>query len=179
MSGPLTQFQATKPTQREMLALVTTLNKALGDAAVEVAQVESTFELVWPKLKEAFDHLPEDGPEQQPERRPEDMLKELVTLTRQTSLNVLESHRAIMEKIHDVEARQAYVGAMIPADTTFWSVDSLSGKSEIKKVVQRVPSELAPVRPVRPLTEVERSAIRQKVEELLAENEVPQEADKK
>ncbi len=103
VSGPLAQFQATKPTQPEMLQLFKTLNKTLGESAVEERQVEATFELCWPKLKETLDNLSTDGPDTQPERRPEDMLKELLELTRQTSLGVLESDRRISEEFKSFE----------------------------------------------------------------------------
>jgi hypothetical protein len=103
VSGPLSQFQATKLTQPQMLQLVKTLNKALGESAVEERQIEDTFDLCWPKLKETLDNLPTDGPDTQPERRPEDMLKELLELTRQTSLGVLESDRRITEKFDRFE----------------------------------------------------------------------------
>jgi len=107
--GPLAQFQATKPTEPEMLQLVKTLNKALGESAVDEQQIKDTFDLCWPKLKEIFDNIPSDGLDTQPERRPEDMLKELLGLTRQTSLGIMESHREIIDELISLEK------ALIPA----------------------------------------------------------------
>lgn len=99
VSGPLSQFQATKPTRMDMLHLVKTLNKALGESAVDEPQIEETFDLCWSKLKEIFDSLPSDGPNTKPERRPEDMLKELVEISRVTSTNVVQGYAQITSQL--------------------------------------------------------------------------------
>lgn len=88
--GPLAQFQATKPSESELLHLVKTLNKALGESALEESQVVASFELCWPKLKEKIDTLPPDGSEKPPERGSEDMLNELVELARQTTTELAD-----------------------------------------------------------------------------------------
>jgi hypothetical protein len=85
VTGPLAQFQATKPTDVELLQLVKSLNKALGDSAVNEAQLEATFNLCWPKLKEALENLPADGPTVRPKRTDRELLEELVDTMRSTS----------------------------------------------------------------------------------------------
>jgi hypothetical protein len=91
VSGPLAQFQATKPTKAELLHLVKTLNKALGQSALKESQVEDTFQLCWPKLKERLDNLPLDGPTDHPRRSQQEMITELVDLTRRISADVSSS----------------------------------------------------------------------------------------
>jgi hypothetical protein len=66
VSGPLAQFQATKPTKGDLLRLLKTLNKALGEAALKDSQLEAAFELCWPKIEEKLKNLPPDGPTGRP-----------------------------------------------------------------------------------------------------------------
>lgn len=120
LSGPLAQFQATKPTKTDMLQMVMDLNKALAESAVEPSQVKETFGLCWPNLEEILKNLPSDGPEKSTERDPTDMLKELVELTRRTSLTVLDSHREIAAQIERLESMQGYANNMIPALGQSW-----------------------------------------------------------
>ena len=85
VSGPLALFQATKSKKDDLLHLLKTLNKALDRSAVSEAQIETTFNLVWPKFKERLDSLPADGPSGRPNRSPEDLLEELVGRVRSIS----------------------------------------------------------------------------------------------
>ena len=112
-TGPLSQFQATKPTHDDLLQLVRNLNDALGTRSIDDRQLEESFELCWPKLREILDELPADEPKKAPERHPEDMLKELLELSRRTSLTVLESHREVTERLNNIEGRQAYIDTMV------------------------------------------------------------------
>jgi len=110
VSGPLSQFQATKPTEADILHLVETLNKALGESAIPETQLAAAFELCWPKLKHTLDNLPPDGTgKTSPGRTAEDTLKELLELSRQTSLGIVESHRQTIEQITMVETYIASV----------------------------------------------------------------------
>ncbi|SRR5713101_541489 len=85
VSGPLAQFQATRPTKEDILQLIKTLNKALKEPAVGDSQVESAFELCWPKLKEKLENLPADGPPGRPSRSDRELLEELVDSVRSAS----------------------------------------------------------------------------------------------
>ncbi|HSY92351.1 MAG TPA: TIR domain-containing protein [Candidatus Binatus sp.] len=96
VSGPLAQFQATKPTRAEILQLLKTLNRALGDSALKEPQLETSFNLCWPKLTERLDELPEDGPTTRPEREQREMLEELVDLARATSSEITEVNRRLI-----------------------------------------------------------------------------------
>jgi hypothetical protein len=85
LSGPLTLFQDTKPTRDDLLRLIKTLNKALGDEARTETQIEGIFGIVWPKLEERLSNLPSDGPAERPRRSEREMLEELVDLQRSKS----------------------------------------------------------------------------------------------
>lgn len=85
VTGPLSQFQATKTTKAEFLQLVQTLNKALGDSAVKDQQLEISFDLCWPKLSERLEKLPPDGPSGRPKRGEREMLEELVDSVRSST----------------------------------------------------------------------------------------------
>ena len=140
LAGPLTQFQATKPTQPEMLHLVKTLNKALGESAVEERQVEATFELCWPKLKETLDNLPDDGSTERPKRDPREMLEELIDLARTTSLYVadlnLQTREHFQKSATITQAQLDHLTNILTppsplAQNWFASLSSSDGSSEI------------------------------------------------
>jgi len=82
VSGPLTQFQATRPTEAELLQLIQSLNKALGPSAVKDQQLEASFEVCWPKLKNRLENLPPDDSPHPPKRSDRQLLEELVDTTR-------------------------------------------------------------------------------------------------
>jgi hypothetical protein len=98
VSGPLAQFQATKPTKVELLQLLKTLNRALGNSAVKEQQLDATFELCWPKLNEKFQNLPPDGPTGRPERPERELLEELIDLARTTSMDIAEVNHRVSEQ---------------------------------------------------------------------------------
>lgn len=99
VSGPLAQFQATKLTKEDLLQLLKTLNKALGKSALRDSQVETTFDLCWPKLKERLDSLPSDGPTGRPQRSDRDLLEELVDLSRAASADAMSLSDQVREVV--------------------------------------------------------------------------------
>src|SRR5271157_5989439 len=48
---PLAQFQATRATKTDVLKLVKTLNRALGDFSPSHLNIDEVFEVWWPKLE--------------------------------------------------------------------------------------------------------------------------------
>ena len=111
VSGPLAQFQATKPTKNDLLQLLKTLNKALGGTALKDSQIEATFELCWPKLKEKLDSLPADGPVGRPHRSERELLEELVDSVRSTSAQDTTLLRQVAEGIANLSLRLASIEA--------------------------------------------------------------------
>lgn len=79
---PLSQFQATRMTKDDMLALLSTLNSKLEDRAIPVANLPETFSLWWPRLEAEFSKLPEDE-DAAPTKRPErELIEEILALVR-------------------------------------------------------------------------------------------------
>ena len=105
VSGPLAQFQHTKPTKDDLLQLMKTLNKALGENAIKDAQVHAAFELCWPKLEEKLHNLPIDGPTNRPHRSERDLLEELVDTVRSTSAQDALNLSRIREELEEVSDR--------------------------------------------------------------------------
>jgi len=79
---PLSQFQATKMTKEDILALLSTLNGKLEDRAIPVANLPETFELWWPKLEAELKKLPPDEGAAQPQRSDRDLIEEILALVR-------------------------------------------------------------------------------------------------
>ncbi len=83
VTGPLAQFQATRATRQEIRALISTVNRALGDEALSETHLDEVFEVWWPKLEEEFTKLPIEevlGPH--PERTERNILEEILALVR-------------------------------------------------------------------------------------------------
>ena len=102
LTGPLALFQDTKPTQKELLQLVKTLNNALGKEAVKESQVEQAFDLVWPKLEEKLANLPSDKFAERPQRPEREMIEEILDTVRSTSQHdsaILDRLVTIVEKL--------------------------------------------------------------------------------
>ncbi|MGB9199026.1 MAG: toll/interleukin-1 receptor domain-containing protein [Terriglobales bacterium] len=159
VSGPLAQFQATKPTKDDLLQLLKTLNKALGASAIKEAQVHATFELVWPKLQEKLGSLPSDGPTGRPHRPEREVLEELVSWVRSTSdgeaalvTQVMEHMDRIADRLASIEATTSLFDHYI-YETAKRKVEQSSGlnsansyadllgKSDVKKIVDEALSK--------------------------------------
>lgn len=82
VSPPLGDFQHTRLTEKELLQLMKTLNRALGEGAREDTQIEKAFRLCWPELKERLDKLPKDEATERPERTQQDVLAEILDTVR-------------------------------------------------------------------------------------------------
>ena len=90
VTKPLGEFQHTRLNEKELLKMVQDLNKAAGESARKDTEIEKSFKLCWPELREKLQNLPTDGSTQRPERKPEVMLEELLDLARTTSKHVTE-----------------------------------------------------------------------------------------
>ena len=85
VKGPLAQFQATRVMKPEILKLLKTLNKPLGEKALTDAHIESAFEVWWPKLESDLKGLPTDDTAASPQRSERDLLEEILSLVRNQS----------------------------------------------------------------------------------------------
>ncbi len=86
LTGPLSQFQATKFYKDDMLELLKTINKNLDSHQLTDHQLAETFNVWWPLLEEEINKVPKSQ-NKQPERTEKDMLEEIIMFTRAFSQN--------------------------------------------------------------------------------------------
>jgi hypothetical protein len=82
LKGPLTQFQANSLNRDGMARILSTINKVLGDRALDGQQLIEILEVWWPKLEESLSSIP---PATEPvlTRPKEDQLEEILGLVRE------------------------------------------------------------------------------------------------
>lgn len=82
VGAPLGTFQATKAEKGDTRKLLQTINSALSDAPLSKDDLDDVFEAMWPKLKGILDNLPNANEPGQARRSLEDMVGEVLELTR-------------------------------------------------------------------------------------------------
>ena len=91
---PLAQFQATRAVKGDVLKLLRTLNKALGDSALEDEHIKEAFEVWWPKLEAQLAKLPKDDATTNTHRPDRELLEEILSLVRNQTLRPLQQPRS-------------------------------------------------------------------------------------
>lgn len=80
LQGPLEQFQSVKADREGTLKLVQTVNNAQGDdQALSESQLTKAFEVYWPAMGDALNHVPQAG-EPAPRRPVRDIVEEILRL---------------------------------------------------------------------------------------------------
>lgn len=134
VSGPLADFQATKPTRDDLLHLLTTLNKALGESAVEDAQLQAAFEVFWPKIEGKLGSLPPDGPTDRPHRTERELLEELVDSMRsRTAWDTVNWQRA-EQTLNLIVTRLSNTETSSRPDPYTWTTDMWRGGVRAERV---------------------------------------------
>ena len=82
--GPLSQFQMKQADRQGTLAIMETLNGALGEAQLPTERLHRVFGLAWPTLEGTLARVPEAAAVRQ-DRTTEDMIREILDIAR--SLN--------------------------------------------------------------------------------------------
>jgi hypothetical protein len=82
LEPPLSQFQATKANEADILALVKTLNKELGEHALPDEHVSEAFRMCWPTLQAELDKQPPSEVEARPVRPERQLIEEILALVR-------------------------------------------------------------------------------------------------
>mgnify|MGYP001267714289 FL=1 len=85
LSGPLSQFQATKLQKEDMHNLLKSINKCLGDQALPTPQLEESFEMWWPNLEKSINEIPPANGGQKTERTERELLVEILNTVRNFS----------------------------------------------------------------------------------------------
>jgi hypothetical protein len=89
----LVQFQATRAEKEDTRKLLHTINKALDKQALSETQLNSTFDIWWPKLEERLGSIPPfqgSAPPQRPER---EILEELLELVRGVARSTTQTEK--------------------------------------------------------------------------------------
>jgi hypothetical protein len=97
--GPLAQFQAKRANRAETHDLVRAVNHSLGENALDADRVDRSFERWWPDLEATLASLPHQESSTPSRRSPDDMLEEVIVLTRSLERQVASELGAVR---HDV-----------------------------------------------------------------------------
>lgn len=87
INGPILQFQSTVHNQEDVLKLVKTINKACGDRKLSDERIDKAFKAWYPTLQDELkkvteEYLESDTVIQEPEKEKQEILEELLELTR-------------------------------------------------------------------------------------------------
>lgn len=85
LANPMAQFNHTMPNQEDMKSLLSTINKELGDNALEERILDQVFETYWPLFDKKFKAVVKNAPtsdELEPTRSSDDILTEILYTTR-------------------------------------------------------------------------------------------------
>jgi hypothetical protein len=109
LTGPFAQFTATKAQKDDTKKLLGTINKAMGDQALDEKLLDKQFEKWWPDLDERLGNIPDSVEESQPKRGEREMLEELLLLVRALKEGLEEMPRRInfLQRTLDRIAREA------------------------------------------------------------------------
>jgi hypothetical protein len=139
LTGPLSQFQDTKPTHDDLLHMMQNLNSAAGAEGVKETQVEAAFELVWPKLKEQLDNLPKDETNGRPHRTDRELLEDILETVRGTQQDTAQLTRAeegntggiyeILTKLKSLTSERNWLEAILTAEPRYRLAD-LAGRGK-------------------------------------------------
>lgn len=101
VTGPLSQFQATKLSKEEILSLVKTLNKTLKDEKLLEKDLEEAFELWWPKLESEIYKIPSPDQKVEIKRSEKDIILEILRIVRGLERNLSKelAARKLVEKV--------------------------------------------------------------------------------
>jgi len=84
LKGPLVQFQAAKFNKEEIRKMLTMVNKALVENALETKVLDDVFEKWWPELEQKVESLLSEAPESSPRvvRNDRELLEEILAIVR-------------------------------------------------------------------------------------------------
>jgi hypothetical protein len=97
--GPLTQFQAKQSNKQQTLELVKTINRALVEESLPDDRLVRIFERWWPDLDKAIKEIPEPENNSEVKRSMEDMMEELLILSRNIA-NLQDDHYSLTLQEH-------------------------------------------------------------------------------
>jgi hypothetical protein len=105
IQGPLAQFQATTAEKPETRKLLHTVNKALGDHALQASQVNAAFEKWWPDLDSELQAISAMQLSAPPKRSDRELLEEVLETVRVLSRRPAVNIDPPVAHVKDGEAR--------------------------------------------------------------------------
>jgi hypothetical protein len=126
---PLSQFNHTSPNRVDMKKLLVSINKQLGEQALEEKVLDDVFNTYWPQFDETFKaaikHHPVNLIEEKKVRSSDDILSEILNTTRNLDKRMrhIESNRGNL-----TSASQNYFGATYDTIDIVNKVESLISK---------------------------------------------------
>jgi hypothetical protein len=108
---PLGQFQATRADQEDTRKLLRTLNRALGDQALEADRLEKIFDRWWPDLEDrlkAVPSLPREA-STQPGRSDRELLEEVLEYARDQERRFQDIETIIVTRLGAERAQGTFV----------------------------------------------------------------------
>ncbi|MFQ5874194.1 MAG: toll/interleukin-1 receptor domain-containing protein [Dehalococcoidia bacterium] len=83
ITGPLAQFQATKPEKEDTRSLIQTINRALREQALPEPNLNTIFDKWWPDLEKSLKAVPRPEKKPAPQRSDRKILEEILELVRE------------------------------------------------------------------------------------------------
>lgn len=166
LQGPLAQFNTAGTSREEILQLIQSINEYLPeDKRRTQGQLEEAFDVWWPrlenKLEEAVRRSATDEAAQPkaPKRKSEDILDEILELTRQTAHELRPPAQEYWRMLESVAGQQPRMRATkYPANTVGYFAAELSQKTEAL-IEQLASAGVEKAGPYDPITEEEKGKL--------------------
>jgi len=103
LDAPLSQFNHTTPDKESMKLLLVSINKELGDKALDDRILDQVFDTYWPNFEKQFAEIEKEKPtknENLPARSSEDLLEEILYTTRTMDKRIRSLERSEMDIRH-------------------------------------------------------------------------------
>lgn len=100
LDAPLSQFNHTTPDQESMKSLLISINKELGDDALDDRILDQVFNTYWPNFEEQFAQIEQSKPAKskgRPVRSSDDLLEEILYTTRTMDKRIRSLERGDLE----------------------------------------------------------------------------------
>ena len=178
VTGPLTQFQMTDLDEPGVLALVKSINRALGDNARPDVRLDISFKKFWPDLRDTIGNIPKYDTQgtsaKLSTRSPESMLQEILEIMRDISREGVAHNESRSRQDELDNQRRFFLEAMMKIDSEIdESIDKYfldhSEDQNLRDATRYVLSNMMHTAPAvgQCLTEVQKMIMRRVSRELL------------
>ncbi len=113
LESPLSIFQAKKANKSETLSLLRDINglikKTKSDMFLDEKALENLFEKMWPDFESVLNNLPHTNFGNIPKRSSEDMIKEILEITRSINTPEIKDLVSLSKKVDEVEDNVSFL----------------------------------------------------------------------